>query len=252
MDLAEDRRDYYNSYETNPTREETLLEYLPHVKRIVERIVIPLPPSIEKDDLVQAGIIGLIEAMDRFDPDRGNKFITYASYRIKGAVLAELRARDFLSRTSRKKVREMEQAYSRLESALETEITDQDVADEMGVGLDEYYKIKAMAHISFVQFDRLEFLDGKDTEPFKSYFLHSDRVDISKVIGLKEIYGALTEAIDELPENEKLVISLYYQDELTMKEIGAVMDITESRVSQIHSKAVMRLRKKLRFRDLIS
>lgn len=251
MDLAEDRRNLYESVDS-PTREQRLLKYLPHVKRIVERIAIHLPPTIDKDDLIQAGIVGLIEAMDRFDPDRGNKFITYASYRIKGAVLAELRSRDFLSRTSRRKVREMDQAYTRLESLMDRDITDQDVADEMGISLEKYYEIKAMAHITFIQFDRLEFLDSEGVDPFRSYVLSSDRADVSKIIGLKEIFSALTEAIDQLPEKDKLVISLYYQDELTMKEIGEVMDITESRVSQIHSKAIMRLRKKLRMQKLIT
>jgi len=251
MELAEDRERYYDR-DSSPAREQLLLKHLPHVKRIVERFVVHLPPSIEKDDLMQAGVIGLIEAMDRFDSERGNKFITYASYRIKGAILGELRSRDYLSRTTRKRVREMESAYARLENTLDSGVTDQDVADEMGISLEKYYEVRSMAHISFIQFDKFEFMDTEESDPFKSYVLHSERMDMSKIIGLKEIFGALTGAIDLLPKNEKLVISMYYQDELTMREIGAVMGITESRVSQIHSKAVMRLRKKLRLKNLIS
>jgi len=251
MDLAEDRQLYYEM-DKRPTREQILVEHIPYVKRIVERTVIHLPPSIDKEDLMQAGMIGLIEAMDRFDPGRGNKFITYASYRIKGAILAELRSRDFLSRTTRKRVREMENAYTKLENQLGMEVSDQDVADEMGISLERFYEIRAMANVSFIKFNRLDAVDGEGVHPFKSQLIQSDRMDISKIIGLKELFCGLASAIDLLPENEKLVVSLYYQDELTMREIGEVMEITESRVSQIHSKAVVRLRKKLRLQNLIS
>jgi len=251
MDVAEDRRGFYTR-DSISDREQVLVEHLPHVKRIVERIVIHLPPSIDKDDLMQAGVVGLIEALDRFDPDRGNKFITYASYRIKGAILAELRSRDFLSRTTRKRVREMEKTYAKLENLLGHEASDGEVADEMGISLEKFYEIRAMAHISFVQFDRLDFIESEKIDPFKSFLIQSDRVDVSKIIGFKELFSGLTAAIEQLPENEKLVVSLYYQDELTMKEIGKVMEITESRVSQIHSKAILRLRKKLRMKNLIS
>jgi RNA polymerase sigma factor FliA len=251
MDLAEDRR-LYCEMDKRPTREQILVEHIPHVKRIVERIVIHLPPSIDKEDLMQAGMIGLIEAMDRFDPERGNKFITYASYRIKGAILAELRSRDFLSRTTRKRVREMENAYVKLENQMGTEVTDQDVADEMGISLEQFYKVRAMANVSFIQFNRLDVGEGDGLDPFNCHLIDSDRMDISRTIGLKELFCGLASAIDLLPENEKLVVSLYYQDELTMKEIGQVMEITESRVSQIHSKAIVRLRKKLRMQNLIS
>ena len=251
MDLSEDRRGFYTS-DSSSNREQVLMKHLPHVKRIVERIVFHLPPSIDKDDLKQAGVVGLIEALDRFDPDRGNKFITYASYRIKGAILAELRSRDFLSRTTRKRVREMEKAYAKLENILGSDATDQDVADEMGISLEKFYEIRAMAHISFVQFDRLDFIESDKIDPFKSFLIQSDRVDVSKIIGFKELFSGLTASIEQLPDNEKLVVSLYYQDELTMKEIGEVMGITESRVSQIHSKAILRLRKKLRLKNLIS
>lgn len=251
MDLAEDRR-LYCEMDKRSAREQMLVEHIPHVKRIVDRIVIHLPPSIDKEDLMQAGMIGLIEAMDRFDPERGNKFITYASYRIKGAILAELRSRDFLSRTTRKKVREMENVYAKLENELGTEVSDQDVADEMGISLEQFYKVRAMAHVSFIQFDRLDAIGSDGLDPFKSHLLHSDRMDVSRTIGLKELFCGLASAIDHLPENEKLVVSLYYQDELTMREIGEIMEITESRVSQIHSKAIVRLRKKLRIQNLIS
>lgn len=248
MDVAEDRQ-LYCELDKRPTREQILLEHIPHVKRIVERIVIHLPPSIDKEDLMQAGMIGLIEAVDRFDPERGNKFITYASYRIKGAILAELRNRDFLSRTTRKKVREMENAYMKLENLFGENVTDQDVADEMGVSLEEFYKVRAMANVSFIQFNHVEGGDGLD--PFNGQMIETDRMDISRTIGLKELFCGLAAAIEQLPENEKLVVSLYYQDELTMKEIGEVLEVTESRVSQIHSKAIVRLQKKLRMQNLI-
>ncbi len=256
-------------------REKAFIKHLPRVKRIVERIVIYLPPNVDKDDLMQAGAVGLIEAIDRFDPDRGNKFMTYASYRIKGAVLTELRSRDFLSRRVREQGKRIEKIYNKLNGIWGDIATDEDVANEMGISLEKFYKIRAMAHIYFVKFDKIELFSQISKLPtlFKTSFsgafgksrikcgsrdvlslidfIENEGTNISFGIIQKEIFSALSTAIDQLPENEKLVISLYYQDGLTMKEVGKAMEVTESRVSQIHSKAILRLRKKLRMKNLI-
>ena len=179
------------------TRNRLISEYLPFVKRIVHRMAVHLPTHVDVEDLIHAGVIGLIQSIDRYDPTRDNTLATFAMFRIRGAVLSELRSRDILSRSNRKKVREMQQTWIHLEQKLGREVEDWEDQDAL-------LSIRA-----------------------------------------QEIKAALAKAIDELSENEKTVISLYYVDELTMKEIGEVMDLTESRISQIHSGAIIHLRKKL-------
>ena len=229
----------------------SIVEYLPYVKRIVHRIAIHLPPNVEIDDLINAGIIGLIQAIERYDPARDNKFTTYATFRIKGAVLSELRSRDFLSRSNRRKTRELERAYLDLEHKLRREVKDEEVAEELGVDLDEFYRIKKMSSISFISFAEIGYSVREDKETFMGYLVNGYTEDALTLTRVKEVEAAVAGAIDELPEKERLVISLYYWDELTMKEIGEVLEITESRVSQIHSQAIIHLRAKLGNKGLI-
>lgn len=228
------------------SRNQLITEYLPYVKRIAHRIAIHLPSSVEIDDLVNAGVIGLIEAVEGYNPAKDNKFITYAVFRIKGAVLSELRDRDYLSRSSRKKIRELEKAYARLEQKLGREAHDEEVAAELGLDLAEFYQVKRIAGISLISLEEIGYTSKEEKDNLLSCLLSSGSDGALRLARLKEIEGALAKAIDQLPEKEKLVISLYYWDELTMKEIGKVLDITESRVSQLHSQAVMHLRKKLK------
>ena len=229
------------------SRDELIAQYLPHVKRIVHRIASHLPPSVEVDDLENVGVIGLIQAVDRYDPTRENKFLTYAEFRIKGAVLSELRSRDYLSRANRKKFRELEKAYLRLEQKLGREVKDFEVALELGIDLEELYRIKRLSSISFISFEEIGYTTKEEKENLLNYLINSDSLseDALTLTRLKEVQRALANAIMELPEKEKMVVSLYYWDELTMKEIGKVLGITESRVSQIHSQTVIRLRRKL-------
>lgn len=233
------------------TRDQVIIEYLPYVKRIVHRIAIHLPRSVDVDDLINAGIIGLIEAVERYDSGRDNKFMTYASFRIRGAVLSELRSRDYHSRSTRKKLREYENAYLRLENKSGGSVNDEEVADEMGLSLDELYQIKRMSSISFLSFDEIGYSSKEEKDGIMSYFISGDSLDAFSQTRLKEIENTIAEAIGKLPEKEKLVVSLYYWDELTMKEIGKVLEITESRVSQIHSQAIIHLRGKLRKEKLL-
>ena len=238
--------------EDHTLRNQIITEYLPYVNRIVNRIATHLPPTVEVDDLVNVGIIGLMQAIERYDPTRDNKFMTYAVFRIKGAVLSELRSRDFLGRTTRKKIRSLEKAYLKLEQKLGREVHDEEVAEEMDMDLDQFYQVKRMSSISFVSFEEIGHTarDGKDN--FLGRMFRSDgNSDALFMTTIKEIKLTLAQHIEQLPEKEKLVISMYYGDELTMKEIGKVLDITESRVSQIHSQAVIRLRSKLRKDGLI-
>jgi len=250
MGLAE--RQTKNSIKENSVlRNQLIHENLPYVKRIVHRIATHLPSSVDIDDLMNAGIIGLIEAIERYDPTRDNKFITYAVFRIKGAVLSELRSQDFLSRSARRKLRELESAFLRLEQKLGREVDDEEVATEMNLSLDKFYQIKRMASISFVSFDDIGCSSREEKEHLMNFLMTNENKDALAITRLKEVEAGVARAIDQLAKKEKLVISLYYWDEMTMKEIGKVLEITESRVSQIHAQAIMHLRIILKKEGLI-
>lgn len=239
------------SVKKNPAyREQLITEYLPYVKRIVQRIANHLPPTVDVDDLMNVGVIGLIQAVDRYDPNRDNKFMTYAIFRIKGAVLSELRARDFLSRSNRRKIRELESAYFKLEQKLGRHAEDYEVADELGVDVEEVYRTKQLSNISFISFEELGYSSRDEKEKLMSHMFNNED-DALNLTKFKELKRSLAGAIEQLSEKEQLVISLYYNDELTMKETGKVLNITESRVSQIHSQAILRLRAKLRKLNLL-
>lgn len=236
-----------NLYNDNQLlREQLIVEYLPFVKRIVYRIAAGLPPNIEIDDLISAGIIGLIQALERFDAGSGNKFTTYASFRIRGAVLSELRSRDFLSRSNRRKIRELERVYIRLEQKLGREPGEHELAEKLGMNLDQVREIKKIASMSFVTLEEIACSSKEERKKFMKALVNSATVDALTLTGMNEIKAAIARAIDQLSEREKLVISLYYMEGLTMKETGKVMDITESRISQIHSQAIIHLRTRIR------
>lgn len=233
------------------TREALICEHIPYVKALVNRLAWRLPPHVELDDLIHAGIVGLIKAVDSFDPSRDIKLLTYAQHRIHGAVLSELRSRDFLTRTDRKKLREMERAYETLErSGLET-VSDEAIAKEMGVELSEVHELQSLARISFVSAEELGFSleNGEGEEEID--WCENHEGDGFAHLRLQEVHQTLAQALDRLSEKERLVLSLYYNEELTMKEIGAVLSLTESRVSQIHSQALARLRRMLRQEDVL-
>ena len=231
-------------------RDQLITEYLPYVKRIVHRIAVHLPSTVDIDDLMNVGVIGLIQAVDRYDPGRDNKFMTYAVFRIKGAVLSELRSRDFLSRSNRRKIRDLENACLKLEQKLGREVDDDEVAQALGIDVEQVYRTKQMSSISFISFEELGFSSRDEKEKLLSYLVDNDD-DALTLTRLKELKDAVARTIEQLPEKEKLVISLYYLEELTMKETGKVLGITESRVSQIHSQAILRLRAKLKKEKLI-
>ncbi len=233
------------------TREQLMMEYLPHVKRIVNRMAIHLPSTVDIEDLYNVGVIGLIQAIDRYDASRENKFITYATHRIRGAVLSELRSRDFLSRANRRKIREMDQAYAMLEQQLGRDAEDHEVADALRIDLNQLDAIKKLSSISFISFEEMGYSDSNDKGRLLKY-VADDAVDALTMANLNELKQAMATAIEKLPEKEKMVLSLYYFDELNMKETGKVLNITESRVSQIHSQAIIRLRNKLRRANILA
>lgn len=224
-------------------REELILEYAPLVKEIAERIAIRLPPNISKDELISGGIMGLFDALDKFDPEKGIKFRTYAQSRIKGAILDELRRMDWVPRSVRRDIHRIERAIRSLGLKLNREPTDLEVAEEMGVDVESYHRITVRA-----QGAGLLSLDEYMTDGFTHHISKkaSEAPSPYDDLKIKEVKNVLSKTLSKLTEKEQLIMSLYYYDELTLKEIAKVLDLTESRICQIHSKVLIKLRVKLK------
>lgn len=246
-------RDYTSAYfapneQLDPAkRDELIMTYTPLIKYIATRLVARLPPQVAVDDLISCGIIGLIDAINKFDVTKNVQFKTYAEFRIKGAMLDELRALDWVPRSVRRKITDLEKTYAEIEKRIGRPATDEEVAKELGIELDHFYRL--LDETKSVTFLDIEFLRQKATEEAETniidIFTQDDR-DPFTALNLTQVREVLAKAIEELPEKEKLTVALYYQEELTMKEIGEVMGYTESRISQMHSKAMLRLRAKLK------
>jgi RNA polymerase sigma factor for flagellar operon FliA len=237
---------YKDEHETQ-ARDELILNYSPLVKYVAGRLASSLPQTVDTADLISYGIFGLIDAIEKFDPGRAIKFETYAIARIKGAIIDELRAMDWVPRSVRSRAREIEQSYIALENQLKRLPTDEEVAGHMGVTLKEFQDILTkLSYTSVVSFEELwvggEREDGQSAIGSIRDDSADDPVAIFESVEIKDI---LAGAIDRLPEREKTVIALYYYEGLTLKEIGQVLGVTESRVSQLHTKAVLRLRARL-------
>jgi RNA polymerase sigma factor FliA len=233
---------------TDLSREEMILKYTPLIKYVAHRLAMRLPPHISVEDLYSSGVIGLMDALDKFDPQKKVKFKTYAEFRIKGAMLDELRSLDWVSRSVRQKASQLERAFHNLEKKTGRAADDEEVAQEMGLSLEGYFSMLNEVHGIFLldiesirkkmpkiaEDDLIDLIiDEKEAHPFHS-------------LSLQELKKVLTQAIEELTPKEKTVISLYYYDELTLKEIGEVLGFTESRICQIHTKAILKLRNKIR------
>ena len=233
---------------TEENREEVIKKYSPMIKYVANRIAMRLPPHIEVDDLISVGVLGLMDAISKYDSSRGAKFKTYAEFRVRGAILDELRSMDWVPRSIRQKASQVDKVVVALQSKLSRQPEDEEVAKEMGLSLEQFHN--TLNETKSVPIFSLEDLGiAKETGEQQSLLdclagkADADPQTQIRLIELKEI---IAKAIDALPEKERLMVSLYYYEELTMKEIGAVLEITESRVSQIHSKAVYRLRTKLK------
>ncbi|MFH1624590.1 MAG: FliA/WhiG family RNA polymerase sigma factor [Pseudomonadota bacterium] len=228
-------------------RDELILEYAPLIKYIAGRMAVRLPPNIEVNDLINSGIIGLIDAIEKFDPKRGVKFRTYAEFRIKGAILDELRSLDWVPRSIRQKIHKLEQAYVKLEQKLGRAASEEEVAGMLGVKIEELHDMMNKASgINLINLEELGYSSERGREKVVDFFIKGYSKDPSLELRVKEIEAVIAKAINELPKKQRLVISLYYYEELTMKEIGMVLGITESRVSQIHTEAIIQLRGKLK------
>lgn len=223
--------------------QKSVAEYAQLVKRLAYQLAARLPSSVEVDDLVQAGMMGLLDALNCYDNSHGAQFETYATQRIRGAMLDELREADWVPRSVRKNARDIERVIHRLEQELGKAPSEQQIADKLGLPLVEYQEMLADARgHQLVHYEDFENDDGEsvtfnlaDSRPTPFQLLHDE--------GMRT---TLVNAITELPEREKMVMAMYYQEDLNLKEIGAVLGVSESRVCQLHSQAIIRLRSKMK------
>jgi RNA polymerase sigma factor for flagellar operon FliA len=229
-------------------KDKLLVEYAHLVKFIVNRLAVNLPASVDRNDLISSGVLGLIKAVESFEPERGFKFETFAGHKIRGAILDELRALDWVPRSVRQKSRELQRVYAKLENRLGRIPYDDEVCAELKISLSEYEDLLSeVTPTTIISLEEAMPERGTDSKELKIIDSIEDPGSDNplKELGFTEVKNILKETIANLPEKEKLVVALYHYEELTLKEIGVVLDITESRVSQIHSKAILKLRAKL-------
>jgi RNA polymerase sigma factor for flagellar operon FliA len=229
-------------------REALVTKYAPLVKTIAGRLAMRLPQHISQDDLTSAGLMGLLDAIDKFDVEKGVEFKSYAEFRIKGAMIDELRSMDWVPRSVRKNAKTLAEAYSRVENREMRPAQDEEVAEELGLEMDAFYRLldESRGISIFNEYDMQIHNTKAETESddgaYEIGFDQSPFQSLKKA----ELVQVIAGAIDRLPKNERTAVSLYYYEELTMKEIGEVMGYTESRVSQLHTKAVLRLKNSLK------
>lgn len=232
-------------------REKLIVEYSYLVKYVAGRLSIYFGSNVDYDDLVGFGVFGLIDAIDKFDLNKGVKFETYASLRIRGSIIDSIREMDWVPRSLRQKNKELERVYAELENQLGHSASDKEVAEKLGITIGEFYKL--LSDVSVSSMVSLEdFLE-------QNYEIGVEHNNISRedrpesYLELSEIKDILINAIGRLPEKEKTVVSLYYFEELTLKEISMIMKVSESRISQLHTKAILRMRGKLaRHRSILN
>jgi RNA polymerase sigma factor FliA len=239
----------YKGDGTHDARERLILHYSPLVKFVAGRVAAGLPQNIEQSDLVSYGIFGLIDAIDKFDPGRGFKFETYAISRIKGAIIDELRSIDWVPRSVRAKARAVERAYSKLENELRRSPDDREIAAELEMNEEELNQV--LSQVSFTGLVALDELLGRqqNVEGGGSATIGDTVADRShgpvEAFENDEMKHLLADAINRMPDRERLVLTLYYYEGLTLAEIGEVLSVTESRVCQIHTKAILQLHSRL-------
>ena len=239
----------YKSRASPQARDQLILHFSPLVKYVAGRVAVGLPGNIDQADLASYGIFGLIDAIDKYEPDRGIKFETYAISRIRGAIIDELRAIDWVPRSVRFKARELEKAYAELENKLKRPPSDAEIAEHLEISTDELNHIYTqLSTVSLVALDELMAVDGERGDKLSLV----DTLEDTKMIGpvesveTEEMKHILADSINRLPEREKIVITLYYYEGLTLAEIGQVLGVTESRICQMHTKAVLALRGRIK------
>lgn len=228
-------------------RETFIKQYAPLVKYVAGKVAVGMPHNVEFDDLVGFGVFGLLDAIDKFDPDKSVKFKTYAVTRIRGAIFDELRSIDWVPRSVRQKTREVEEAIGSLEAQLGRTATDQEIARSLGMGEGEFLKtMMKISGTSVLSLNDVWFSgDENDKVSIGDSIESPSSLNPDVIVEKEEIRRVIISAISELPEKEKKILVLYYYEDLTLKEIGQVLEVTESRVSQLHTKAILRLRAKL-------
>jgi RNA polymerase sigma factor FliA len=238
----------YKDDRDEKARERLVLAYAPLVKYVAGRMSTGLPSHVEESDLISYGLLGLISAIERFEPEREIKFETFAITRIKGSIIDELRSLDWVPRSVRTKAREIERANAKLEHSLHRAPTDQEMAKELGVEVEDFQdSLVRISNSSVVALDELWTVSDSSGDQVSLLDTIQDpqAADPATEMDTTEMKDRLADAIARLPEREKLVVALYYYENLTLREIGEVLGVTESRVSQLHTKAVLRLKSRL-------
>ena len=248
--MAVDKEKLWSDYSENKTpelREQLIIEYAPLVKLVAGKLSMYLGYNVEFDDLVGYGVFGLIDAIDKFDYGKGVKFETYASLRIRGAILDQIRKMDWIPRTVRQKQKELDGAYKRIEERTGRPATDEQVAEELGISIDELDELQNETKVTnIISLDEYMEQGEAKVEPRAD----KDYMQPEKVVEKSELKRLLLEVLETLTDKEKKVITLYYYEELTLKEISRVLEVSESRVSQLHSKALIKMKQRLGY-DII-
>ncbi len=237
----------YKKNSDSKLREHFILKYAPLVKYVAGKLAVAMPTNIEFDDLVGYGVFGLLDAIEKYDLDKNVKFNTYAVNRIRGAIFDELRSIDWVPRSIRQKSREIEETISYLEAKLGRAATNEEIAAAMGVGLEEYNSLLLkVSSTNIVSLTDLRF-SNDDVEEFSvgDIIEAPSSLNPDVIVEREEIKRIICEAIKELPDREKKVLIMYYYEDMTLREIGEVLHVTESRVSQIHTSANLKLKAKL-------
>lgn len=239
----------YGATKNPELKEKFILSYAPLVKFVAGRLVMHIGQHVEYDDLIGYGIFGLIDAIDKFDCEKGVKFETYASLRIRGAIIDSIRKMDWVPRTLRQKNKQYEQVFLQLEESLGREPTEAELAEKLSLSLAEMQELARKSSVlSLISLD--EYLDQNYETAFSGVNTHVETPE--SYVDKQELATMLAEAIDKLTDKEKRVITLYYFEDLTLKEISSILGVSESRISQIHSKAILRLQAKLgRYKSIL-
>lgn len=235
----------YKANRDQRIKDALILKYASFVKYVAGRIAVNLPSNVEFDDLVSYGILGLIDAIDKYDPDRNVKFKTYAKTRIRGAIFDELRVLDWTPRSIRQKARKLEKAYAKLEGKLGRDATDEEIAEFLKIDISELHKLFDETKKSLLlSLDEIFYDDEEGSSRFD--FVENQKSD-NPLLKIEEAEAKkiLAEAISKLSDRERMVVTLYYFEDLTSKEIGKILGVSDSRVSQLHTKAILRLRGRL-------
>ncbi len=242
--MTKTKRSVVEAYRTinEHEKEDLIRSYLPLVKRVVHRLSGRLPKDVDMKEMLNSGIIGLVDALEKYDPKHETKFSTYAQFRIRGAILDSFRSQDWLPRSLRYKSHKVESAYHRIEQKLGRPATDEEVAEELRVDVEELQRLLAeVGGVVMLSFEELGFGHGEERFVADEMIASKTQDPLNRLLGGERV-ELIARALDRLPEKERLVVSLYFYEELNLKEIGEILGVTESRASQIRSRALIRLK----------